>query len=372
MRLDGDVFGLGLRSAIPPGAHIELKDRLLEARRAMQERLAASAQLSRLVELFDPNLYNSNASLAENLLFGSPVGKVFDPDAIADQHYVRDTLEATGLLDDLFQVGFRLAQTMLELFADLPPDHEYFRQFSFIAPEDLPVYRNLLSRADPARLDSLSKDDQRLLLTPTFKLINARHRLGLITPELTDKVLAARRHFREHLPETYADAIAFFDPAEYNEAITIQENVIFGKIAYGQAQAPQRIAELITELLDQLGLRTGVLAVGLDSPVGIGGGRLSFAQRQKLGLARAIMKRPDMLVLYDPLGPLDLREQAELRDGLLAGLAGRTVVWALQHDEWASAFEQVIELHEGRLVRLGPVAAGAGPETEAPQLVNAE
>ena len=56
------------------------------------------------------------------------------------------------------------------------------------------------------------------------------------------------------------------------------------------------------------------MAVGLDSPVGIAGGRLSLAQRQKLGLARAIMKRPDILVIYDPLGPLDLREQVELRD----------------------------------------------------------
>ena len=50
------------------------------ARRAMQERLAASAELSRLVEIFDPERYNTNASLAENLLFGSPVGKVFDPE----------------------------------------------------------------------------------------------------------------------------------------------------------------------------------------------------------------------------------------------------------------------------------------------------
>ena len=40
---------------------------------------------------------------------------------------------------------------MVELFADLPPDHEYFSQFSFIAPEDLPTYRTLLSAADPAR-----------------------------------------------------------------------------------------------------------------------------------------------------------------------------------------------------------------------------
>ena len=98
-----------------------------------------------------------------------------------------------------------------------------------------------------------------------------------------EKVLAARRYFREHLPARYAGAIAFFDPTDYNVAITIQENVIFGKIAYGQAQAPQRIAELLTDLLDRLELRAGVMAVGLDSPVGIGGGRLSVAQRQKLG-----------------------------------------------------------------------------------------
>ena len=49
---------------------------------------------------------------------------------------------------------------MLELFADLPPDHEYFSQFSFIAPEDLPAYRALLTRADPAQLDRLSAEDR--------------------------------------------------------------------------------------------------------------------------------------------------------------------------------------------------------------------
>jgi hypothetical protein len=297
---------------------------------------------------------------------------VFDPEEIADQPYVRETLQATGLLDDLYDVGYRLAQTMLELFADLPPDHEYFRQFSFIAPEDLQAYRNLLTRADPARLDRLSAEDQRLLLAPTFMLIAARHRLGLITPELMDKVLAARRYFREHLPAGHAGAIAFFDPTRYNEAITIQENVIFGKIAYGQAQAPQRIAELITGLLEQLDLRAGVMAVGLDSPVGIGGGRLSVAQRQKLGLARAILKRPDILVLFDAVGPLDYKEQTELRDGILGVCRDRTVIWALQHDAWVDAFDQVLELQEGRLVRQAPPPGAEGPDAEAGKLVTAE
>ena len=372
VRLDGDVFGLGLRSAIPDGAHTELKERLLEARGAMQAQLNGSRDLARLVEPFDPERYNSNATLAENLLFGSPIGTAFDLERLADQPYVAATLEKTGLLADLYEVGFRLAQTMVELFADLPPEHEYFSQFSFIAPEDLPTYRALLGRTNPARLQDLSAEDRRLLLAPTFKLVLARHRLGLITPELMEKVLEARRYFREHLPAEYEAAIEFFDPQSYNQAITIQENVIFGKIAYGQAQAPQRIAELLTDLLDRLTLRTGVMAVGLDSPVGIGGGRLSMAQRQKLGLARALVKRPDLLVLYDPLGPLDQREQIEVRDALLEATRERTVIWALQHDEWASKFDQVIELDEGRLVHVGPPPGAGEPEQAGARLLTAE
>jgi putative ABC transport system ATP-binding protein len=187
-----------------------------------------------------------------------------------------------------------------------------------------------------------------------------------------DKVLEARRYFRDHLPERHAGDIAFFDPTRYNEAITIQENVIFGKIAYGQAQAPQRIAELITDLLDQLELRAGVMAVGLDSPAGIGGGRLSVAQRQKLGLARALVKRPDLLVLYDPLGPLDLKEQTEIRDRLLEALRERTVIWALQHDGWSASFDEVLELDGGRLVRQDTVPEAGGPPASEAKLVPAQ
>jgi ABC-type cobalamin/Fe3+-siderophores transport system ATPase subunit len=338
----------------------------------MQAQLSASADLARLVELFDPDRYNTNATLAENLLFGSPIGPTFDLERLGDQPYVAATLERTGLLADLYEAGYRLAQTMVELFADLPPEHEYFSQFSFIAPEDLPTYRALLGRANPGRLQELSAEDRRLLLVPTFKLVLARHRLGLITPELMEKVLEARRDFREHLPKEYESSIAFFDPQSYNQAITIQENVIFGKIAYGQAQAPQRIAELLTDLLDRLELRTGVMAVGLDSSVGVAGGRLSMAQRQKLGLARALVKRPDLLVLYDPLGPLDQREQIEVRDALLEATRNTTVIWALQHDEWASRFDQVIELDDGRLVQVRALTDAGEPEQAQAQMLPAK
>ena len=49
VRLDGDVFALGLRSAIPDGSHTGLREQLLDARGAMQAQLNASADLARLL-----------------------------------------------------------------------------------------------------------------------------------------------------------------------------------------------------------------------------------------------------------------------------------------------------------------------------------
>lgn len=365
-----EVYLLGLRGAAPDVEGTDLAARLLEARRAMHERLASDERLARLVEHFHPDRYNTNATLAENLLFGTPVGTTFDLEHLATNPYVLKTLEATGLLSELRLVGLRVAQTMLELFADLPPDHEYFRQFSFIAPEDLPDYRALVARADPANLGALSESDRARLLTLPFKLVVARHRLGLVSEELQRRIVEARRYFRRHLPASHAGAIHFFDPDRYNPASSIQDNILFGKVAYGQAGAAHRIAELLTELVDELGLRGRITEAGLCSPCGIGGGRLSPAQRQKLAIARTILKRPDVLILYDATGPLDPIEQTRVRDNILDACRGRTVIWAVQHEDWASRFEHVIVMEKGKVVAERSNAAPDRPaERETERLV---
>ncbi|MGH6914708.1 MAG: ATP-binding cassette domain-containing protein, partial [Geminicoccales bacterium] len=318
VRLDRDVYQMGLRGTIDAEAHPEVAARFLEARRAMFERLQ-DPKLGRLVEVFDPAGYNNNATLAENLLFGTPIGDTFDAEHLASQPYVRQVIERAGLGDRLVEVGYQLASTMVELFADLPPDHEYFRQFSFISADDLPDYRALVGRVEPSRLGDLSQADRERLIALTFKLIPARHRLDLIEEELEGRILEARRLFREDLPDELAGAIAFFQADRYNAAATLQDNILFGKIAYGQAQAIERISGLIAEVLDDLGLRERVVEVGLQARTGVGGSRLSLPQRQKLALARALLKQPDVLILYDATGPLDPGEQLAICEELLEG-----------------------------------------------------
>ena len=82
--------------------------------------------------------------MAENLLFGTPIGPVFDFDALADNTYVLAVLDKVGLTDDLVEAGQQVAETMIEMFADLPPDHEFFEQFSFISADDLPDFAAIL------------------------------------------------------------------------------------------------------------------------------------------------------------------------------------------------------------------------------------
>ena len=178
-----------------------------------------------------------------------------------------------------------------------------------------------MSRADPARLDSLSPADRERLMALTFKVIPARHRLGLIEEPLQERVLEARRRFREQLPAELEDAVAFFEADRYTAAASLQDNILFGKVAYGQAQAVERISDLIAEVLADLGLRERVIEVGLQAQTGVGAARLSLPQRQKLALARAILKRSEILILYDPTGPLDPAEQVAILDNLLRGLS---------------------------------------------------
>jgi putative ABC transport system ATP-binding protein len=352
VHLDRDVYQMGLRGTIDPDAQPEVAAAVLEARAAMRERLR-DPHFSRLVEVFDVERYNTNATLAENLLFGAPVDRIFDIDHLAAHPYVQQTLDRAGLTDTLVEVGLKVAATMVELFADLPPDHEYFRQFSFIGADDLPEYRALTSRADASRLDTLSREDRERLIALTFKLAPARHRLDLIDDALQARLLEARRLFREHLPPELAGSVAFFDPARYTAAASLQDNILFGRIAYGQAQATERIGELISQVLGDLGLHDRVVEVGLQAQTGVGGGRLSLAQRQKLAVARAILKQPEALILYEATGSIDPAEQLAILDALLQEFAERTLIWAVSRSDWAAKFDHVLVMRHGRVVEQG-------------------
>ncbi|MEO8859237.1 MAG: ABC transporter transmembrane domain-containing protein [Burkholderiaceae bacterium] len=350
--LEETLFEIGLRSAVGSVESPNLAESILRARESMHVRLR-QPEVAELVERFDPLHYNRNATMAENLLFGTPVGRIFDMDNLAFNPYVRKVLEDTGLMADLLKVGLKLAETMLELFSDLPPGHELFERFSFIAYDDLPKVKDIVSRVAAVGLDRIPEADRNLLLGLPFKLVGTRHRLGLVDDAFEARILEARRQFAANLPEDLKGAIEFFDPQRYNGAASLQDNILFGKIATSQAGGSARIGSLLREILDELELRPLVLRIGLDFPVGTGGTRLSIPDRQKVAIGRALIKRPVVLILDQAAAVLDPAAQNRLMTNVLAFREGAAVFWVLNRVDLASRFAQVLVMQHGRLVERG-------------------
>ena len=308
------------------------------------------------MERFDPKKYNRNATLAENLLFGTPVGRTFDVENLAGNAYVRRVLHDTGLYETLLRTGQKVAETMVELFSDLPPGHDFFAQYSFIRQEDLPQYEEILQRAGEVGLLELAEADRLALIALPFKLIAARHRLGLIDESFEARVVEARRYFAENLPDELHGAIEFFDATRYNSAASLQDNILFGKIVTGQAEAATRITALVRELLDELGLRPLAVKIGLDYQVGVGGARLAASDRQKIALVRALIKQPQLLVVDQAVAALDHASQQRVLEGILASREGRGLVWVVQRPDIAERFDVVLVMERGKLAEHGAFA----------------
>jgi ABC-type dipeptide/oligopeptide/nickel transport system ATPase component len=337
----------------------------------LHARLAREDQAG-LIEPFDVARYADNATVGENLLFGTATDDRLNPDRLAENAFVLRILEKAGVLDDLLKAGRQTAETMVELFAGLAPGNELFEQYSFVAAEDLPEYQAILGRTGTLATKDYRPEDRRMLLALLFRVVAARHRLGVITESIKAQVVEARKFFAAELPEDLKGAVEFFDADTYNRASTLLDNVLFGKVAYNQAQAQQKLARFVRATLDELSLSDDVMLFGLDFQVGVAGARLSASQRQKLGLARAVLKRPDILILAEAGNALDGASQARIIGNVLKEFEGRAVVWGLSRARHAEMFDQILVMRAGRVVEQGEFAQLDRPESALKELLSAE
>jgi putative ABC transport system ATP-binding protein len=353
--LEEDVYFFGLRGRVDPKRQPEIAQRIVEARQVLADRLSRD-DLGHLVERFASNRYNANSSVSANLLFGTPIGSVFEGDGLARDAYVQSVLDRAGLTGDLVVVGTQVARIMVELLAGLRPEHEFFEEVGLISAEDLPVFQRILTRMEKTDAEGLLSEEKSRLVSLAFKLVAARDPLGLVDDDLQQRILQARQIFAENLPEELKGSVEFFDPDRYNAAAPVQQNVLFGTIPRAEAGNRERVRDAITEVLDQLGLRRTLVELGLDYPVGTGGLRLTEAQRQKVAIATAVLKRPDIIALSDATVVIDSETEAAILQRLKHDLAGRSLVCSLHRTSLASAFDRILIMEQGRLVDQGRFA----------------
>ena len=350
--LRNDLRDFGLQSSVQVAKHPGLADSILTARRELLEQLK-DPKIARLIEPFDREKFNTNMTIGENILMGTPVGTKFDLNSLGTNAYILSIIHKAELYQPFLNTGVKVAEIMIELFQDLPPGHEFFERYSFIQSDELPDFQHILRQIDANGLDALSEENKTRLLSLPFMLIPDRHRLGLADDEIRKKLIIARKLFADELPDDLKNAIEFYDVEAYNTAASVQDNILFGKIAHGRAQAKKEVGQIIDAVVKKLGLDQTLIGLGMDMGVGIAGGRLSAAQRQKICLARAIIKMPDLLILNDPISALDPKAQEAIMGAVLKRRGDRGLIWVLSKPELATQFERILIMEEGRVIEQG-------------------
>ncbi len=143
-------------------------------------------------------------------------------------------------------------------------------------------------------------------------------------------------------------AVAFEEPILFS--MSVRENLTLGRPDATDADIEQALDVVQADFVRDL-------PWGLATRVGEQGLSLSGGQRQRLALARAVLSRPRVLVLDDPLSALDVHTEALVERALKRVLAGTTAIIVVHRPSTVALADRVAFLRDG-------VIAGVGTHSE--------
>jgi putative ABC transport system ATP-binding protein len=367
------IYLFGLAGRIDPERHTSLAERLVEARHRLRDTFQSNG-MADLVEPFDPARYNTQATIAENLLFGVPVSDEFKGRNLADNAQFRDAMDRAEMTDDLVQMGLQIAETMTEIFEGLPPGHSLFEQFSFIGADELTEFEAILRRRGRGE-GSLRREDRTRLLSLPLAYIEARHRLGLLDDAMMARIVEARGHVREVLEKAESAGVEFYDPDRICASAPLRDNLLFGRVSYQVANARVRVGEAVATVVRELDLQEEVERIGLEYQVGTAGRLLSPQERASVNLVRCLVKRPDLLVIDGAFAPFDEARSQQLMQLLLDLFDQQSLFMVLPNDRQAGAFDVQMRFRDGQIITdktAAPAPRPSTPEPDAPQRIAGE
>jgi ATP-binding cassette, subfamily B, multidrug efflux pump len=174
--------------------------------------------------------------------------------------------------------------------------------------------------------------------------------VGLI-PRLFDvtdgAVLMNGVDVREIDPDVLRARIGLVPQKPYLFSGSVASNLRYGKTdatdeELWEALTVAQAAEFVRSMPDQL-----------DSPILQGGSNVSGGQRQRLAIARALIRRPDVYLFDDSFSALDLVTDANLRAALRPYTADAAVVIVAQRISTIRTADQIVVLEDGQIVGLG-------------------
>lgn len=132
---------------------------------------------------------------------------------------------------------------------------------------------------------------------------------------------------------------------------TLRQNILYGH--------PEADEDALWDAVDRARLKDFVLSLpnGLETRVGERGLKLSGGEKQRVGVARAILKNPPILILDEATSALDSETESEVQAALAEAARGRTTIAVAHRLSTIAKADQIIVLEDGHLAEEGDHAA---------------
>ena len=165
------------------------------------------------------------------------------------------------------------------------------------------------------------------------------------------EVLINNLNIKEYTENTLMDKIGYVPQRGYLFTGTVRSNILYGveNLKKSELDALMRHAakiaqaeEFVTKLKDQY-----------DAPISQGGTNVSGGQRQRLAIARALAKQPEILIFDDAFSALDMKTDKKLREDLKSEIQDTVVLIVAQRISTIKEAEQIIVLDQGKMVGKG-------------------
>ena len=218
-------------------------------------------------------------------------------------------------------------------------------------------FKNVSFRYPHASEDELSHISFRVEKGETLAVIGAtgsgKTTLVSLIPRFYDategEVLVDGVNVKDYTFDALYDRLGYVTQKAVLFAGSIRENVEFGEstaLADGETLAQAVELSQAKEFVDQL-------PDGTEHRVAQMGRNMSGGQKQRLSIARALARKPEILVFDDSFSALDYRTDAKLREGLAAQLKDTTKIIVAQRISTIRHADRIIVLDRGAAVGIG-------------------
>jgi ABC-type transport system involved in Fe-S cluster assembly fused permease/ATPase subunit len=131
---------------------------------------------------------------------------------------------------------------------------------------------------------------------------------------------------------------------------TLRRNILYGRPDAEEAALWDAVERArLKDFVDQL-------PAGLDTRVGERGLKLSGGEKQRVGVARAILKDPPILILDEATSALDSQTESEVQAALAEAARGRTTIAVAHRLSTIAGADLILVMEDGKLIEAGPHA----------------